>query len=46
MLKTIIHLEEKLQLLYDHIKTLDDNLELLNNRVKKIERLLNKKKTL
>lgn len=43
MLKTLINIEEKLQLIYDHLKTLDNNVELLNNRIKKLEKKLIKK---
>ncbi|MBN1923824.1 MAG: hypothetical protein JW791_03635 [Nanoarchaeota archaeon] len=38
MLKTIVHIDEKLQILYDHLKSLDESVELLSKKVDKLEK--------
>ncbi|MDD2678784.1 MAG: hypothetical protein PHT91_01005 [Candidatus Nanoarchaeia archaeon] len=44
MIKDLIRITEKLDLIYEHLRMLDDNFELLNQRVSKIEQKLEKKK--
>jgi hypothetical protein len=42
VLKTIVHIDEKLQLLYDHIKSLEESMQLLNERVEVLEKKIKK----
>ena len=42
MLKDIIRITEKLDLIYEHLRILDDNFELLNQRIAKIESKMDK----
>jgi len=42
LLKDIIRITEKLDLIYEHLRILDDNFELLNQRIAKIESKMDK----
>lgn len=43
MLKDLIRITEKLDLIYEHLRAIDDNIENLNLRVLKLEQKSSKK---
>ena len=44
MLKDLVHLSEKLQLIFDFLKNLEDDVHLINNKKIKLEKEVNKLK--